>query len=37
MRNENPNSLGLAAQQKIWDFSHPCFDKIKEFLITLFR
>jgi hypothetical protein len=30
------NSLGLAAQQKVWDFSHPCFAEIKEFLISLF-
>jgi hypothetical protein len=30
------NSLGLAAQQSIWDFGNPCFDKIKMFLSELF-
>ncbi|MHB9295926.1 hypothetical protein PilKf_01680 [Pillotina sp. SPG140] len=31
------NSLGLAAQQSVWDFSKPCFDKIKIFLRELFE
>jgi len=30
------NSLGIAAQQKVWDFSHACFDPVKKFLIELF-
>jgi hypothetical protein len=30
------NSLGLAAQQNVWDFGNPCFDKIKMFLSELF-
>lgn len=30
------NSLGLAAQQNVWDFGNPCFDKIKMFLLELF-
>jgi len=31
------NSLGIAAQQKVWDFSHACFNEIKNFLIELFK
>jgi hypothetical protein len=31
------NSLGIAAQQNVWDFSNPCFDTIKQFLIELFK
>jgi hypothetical protein len=27
--------IGLAAQQKVWDWEHPKFDKIKEFLRNL--
>ena len=30
------NSLGLAARQNVWDFSHDCFKKIKVFLSGLF-
>jgi hypothetical protein len=30
------NSLGLAAQQGVWNFGNPCFDKIKMFLSELF-
>jgi len=30
------NSLGIAAQQNVWDFSHTCFNEIKNFLIELF-
>ncbi|MDR0644431.1 MAG: hypothetical protein LBG05_05905 [Treponema sp.] len=31
------NSLGLAAQQGVWDFSNQCFDDIKKFLKDLFE
>jgi len=31
------NSLGIAAQEKVWDFSHECFNEIKNFLIELFK
>jgi hypothetical protein len=31
------NSLGIAAQQNVWDFSHECFSEIKKFLIELFE
>jgi hypothetical protein len=31
------NSLGIAAQQNVWDFSHKCFNEIKIFLIELFK
>jgi hypothetical protein len=31
------NSLGLAAQQNIFDFSNPCFDAIRKFLIELYN
>ena len=31
------NSLGVAAQQNVWDFSHKCFSEIKKFLIELFE
>jgi hypothetical protein len=30
------NALGLAAKQSVWDFTKPCFDDIKRFLIELF-
>jgi hypothetical protein len=30
-------ALGLAAQQGVWDFSHPCYDEIKAFLCSLFK
>jgi hypothetical protein len=30
-------ALGLAAQQGVWDFSHPCYDEIKTFLSDLFK
>jgi len=30
-------SLGNAAQQSVFDFSHPCFDSIKKFLIELYK
>jgi len=30
------NTLGVAAQQKVWDFSHECFNQIKAFLFDLF-
>ena len=29
-------SLGIAAQERIWDFNNPCFSPIKDFLIKLF-
>ena len=31
------NSLGIAAQQNVWDFSHECFSEIKKFLLELFK
>jgi hypothetical protein len=31
------NSLGIAAQQRRVDFSHPCFNEIKNFLIELYK
>lgn len=31
------NSLGLGAQKHHWDFSKPCFNKIKEFLLKSFE
>jgi hypothetical protein len=30
------NSLGLAAQQNVWDFSHECFNEVRIFLKELF-
>ena len=30
------NSLGIAAQKGYWDFSHDCFDNIKNFLRDIF-
>jgi hypothetical protein len=30
------NSLGLGAKKGYWDFSHPCFEEIKQFLHSLF-
>jgi hypothetical protein len=30
------NSLGIAAQDHIWDFNNPCFNPIKNFLTKLF-
>lgn len=31
------NSLGLAAQNKFWNFEHPVFENIKNFLQDLFK
>jgi len=31
------NAIGLAAEQKVWDFTKPCFDDIKKFLKELFE
>lgn len=30
------NSLGLAARQGVWDFTHQCYNEIKTFLIGLY-
>lgn len=30
------NSLGLGALKRYWDFNHPCFEKLKQFLRNLF-
>jgi hypothetical protein len=30
------NSLGVAAQDHIWDFDNPCFNSVKDFLTNLF-
>ena len=31
-----PRNLGEAALKKLWDFSNPVFDEIKQFIIALF-
>jgi hypothetical protein len=31
------NSLGLGAAAGFWDFAHPCFSDVKEFLEALYR
>lgn len=31
------NSLGLAAISKFWNFGHPCFDAIKNFMQSLLK
>ncbi|MDR1971113.1 MAG: hypothetical protein LBQ46_04255 [Treponema sp.] len=30
------NSLGIAAQDHVWDFDNPCFNSVKDFLTNLF-
>ncbi len=34
MSNPLKYSIGHSAQSKIWDFSHPCFNDIKSFLLN---
>jgi hypothetical protein len=29
-------SLGVAAQEHVWDFDNPCFNQVKDFLGKLF-